>query len=570
MAITIATVMTDLGKIFAAYANLGGMGGAQNSLGAYVFTTSAITTAPTPGATYTNNGVTFTVLQTMAAAGQLMVASGNSAPAASGTLTKASGTGDATVTFSAFARYSNWGTAGPVIKSQSAMLSDVLTRINGTGLTTLLGYNNWQDALLNIDSSLQSPKTAMQGLAQQVLIKRVNNDVSQQNSNDLKQAMTEFIRQMQSQSKSVNLCVLSATVTASGGNTGTATPVCTLIDKNGLTLEYSFPETLVLKCTQDAPHGATAGSETVTITSPASKDFLSYQWPGGSALSTTVTVVDPTQGYGSGGNIVGGGTTTVGAFKAWTGSIPNGWAIDVDGTNISDGTSSAYAGLSHCLKFAGNTGGTNLQTSTYQSFANGGITTGSSVTIAPETVYHFYAKVKADVVPAAGVISFSLTDGSGTVLNDNAGNANTITTTVSGYGGTTYQTVTGSFRTPTVMPTNVRLRVKATTPITTGSNVFIDYLAISEPATQGNNYGGLYPGGPYLSVFRGDVDLVNFVSPTIGDYWTIAIANDLGSSSPTPLSFQPLFWLLFNMPSMGLILPSAGSGGETEVDTLIS
>ncbi len=53
----------------------------------------------TVGATYTNNGVTFTVKRTVASAVQVVM-SGNAAAAASGTLTKATGTGDATLTFS--------------------------------------------------------------------------------------------------------------------------------------------------------------------------------------------------------------------------------------------------------------------------------------------------------------------------------------------------------------------------------------------------------------------------------------------------------------------------------------
>ena len=116
------------------------------------------------------------------------------------------------------------------------------------------------------------------------------------------------------------------------------------------------------------------------------------------------------------------------------------------------------------------------------------------------------------------------------------------------------------------MPTNVRLRIKATTPITTSSNVFIDGVALSQPST--NGYGGLYAGGPYLSVFRGATDLVNYYSPTIGDYWSIAIANDWASSSPTPLSFQTMFDQLFGMKSLGLILPSNSS--PTQAATLIA
>lgn len=52
----------------------------------------------TAGATYTNNGITYTVVNTIAA-GLSLQATGSGAPTASGTLTKATGTGDATLTF---------------------------------------------------------------------------------------------------------------------------------------------------------------------------------------------------------------------------------------------------------------------------------------------------------------------------------------------------------------------------------------------------------------------------------------------------------------------------------------
>jgi len=63
----------------------------------YTFTvTSANATA---GATYTNNGATFTVVTTISG-GTSLVCTTTGVPAASGTLTKASGTGDATIAFS--------------------------------------------------------------------------------------------------------------------------------------------------------------------------------------------------------------------------------------------------------------------------------------------------------------------------------------------------------------------------------------------------------------------------------------------------------------------------------------
>lgn len=70
-------------------------------LSSQVIYTFTVTSAnATVGATYTNNGATFTVLGTIAA-GTTLICSGTGAPLASGTLTKATGTGDATITFSA-------------------------------------------------------------------------------------------------------------------------------------------------------------------------------------------------------------------------------------------------------------------------------------------------------------------------------------------------------------------------------------------------------------------------------------------------------------------------------------
>jgi hypothetical protein len=55
----------------------------------------------TSGATYTNNGQTFTVVSTIAS-GVELICTGTGAPAVSGTLTKSGGTGDTTLTFYAY------------------------------------------------------------------------------------------------------------------------------------------------------------------------------------------------------------------------------------------------------------------------------------------------------------------------------------------------------------------------------------------------------------------------------------------------------------------------------------
>lgn len=68
---------------------------------AYKFYLSGVVTPPAIGATYTNNGVTYTVSEINLTSGSGYIsAEGSSAPTSSGTLTKVSGNGDSTLTFS--------------------------------------------------------------------------------------------------------------------------------------------------------------------------------------------------------------------------------------------------------------------------------------------------------------------------------------------------------------------------------------------------------------------------------------------------------------------------------------
>jgi len=80
------------------------------------FTVSGVTVTPTAGATYTNNGVTFTVTSASIAAGVGTInAGGSGTSTGSGTLTKVSGTGDATIAFSDQEDVNWFSTPGSVI-----------------------------------------------------------------------------------------------------------------------------------------------------------------------------------------------------------------------------------------------------------------------------------------------------------------------------------------------------------------------------------------------------------------------------------------------------------------------
>lgn len=78
------------------------------SSSAYTFTVTSANA--TIGATYTNNGQTFTVTATIAS-GTTLLMTGTGAPSASGTLTKTAGTGDSSVTFSVVSNtFLTWNT----------------------------------------------------------------------------------------------------------------------------------------------------------------------------------------------------------------------------------------------------------------------------------------------------------------------------------------------------------------------------------------------------------------------------------------------------------------------------
>lgn len=87
----ITGVMTPLAPTITRYTS----GSGTHNL-AYVF--QIVSGSATAAATYTNNGITYTVLTTIAS-GTVLRATGNGAPLASGTLTKTGGGGDATLTF---------------------------------------------------------------------------------------------------------------------------------------------------------------------------------------------------------------------------------------------------------------------------------------------------------------------------------------------------------------------------------------------------------------------------------------------------------------------------------------
>jgi hypothetical protein len=103
-----------------------------------------------------------------------------------------------------------------------------------------------------------------------------------------------------------------------------------------------------------------------------------------------------------------------------------------------------------------------------------------------------------------------------------------------------YVPIGGTFRTPAVLPPSLRVRVRLSTPLSSGSALYIDRVAMAEPTS-------LYPQGPAVAVFSGAPNVVR------GDSWQLVVRNN-GNGL-----LQSAADRLFGMRSLGLLLPSAGN-----------
>lgn len=424
-----------------------------------------------------------------------------------------------------------------------------------------VGVNNIRDQFLSTNSQLidglYSARDGYRGvhgslanylktLAANVVITMADDDVRLV-TKDLPTALKELIRQMIASSDSVDRPTVSVTVTAGSANTGTGVVAASVTNPNGTQMAYPFNETVDVTCTGDAQSStATSGSEPFSARGDnAQSDELMWDWEKGSACSTSVNAVNANEDVGT-------NYLVNSSFEDYTvANTPDSWTVLVGtvGTHIlAAGAGSGYAGATspNGLKFTGD--GSNL-TSIVQPFAAATTASGSTKTLLPSTVYAMNVWLKKSGAGLlAGVLDIDLVDSSNATINDAAGTANRKQVTLSGL-TTSYAATNAFFRTPAVLPSTVKLRVRLSTAATNTESVFIDHLSLT-PATR------LYAGGPFIACFSGATAFV------IGDTFAVAVSNDYGGE------FQRLFQRLFNMRALGLQIPDAVS--ETIVDSLVA
>jgi hypothetical protein len=364
----------------------------------------------------------------------------------------------------------------------------------------------------------------------------------------LSAALAEVIRQMSAAAASVKQCAVTAVAAAVTPFNGNGSVVLSTKRGDGLVNENVVAETGVLLCTADSQTGgATLGQETFTYAGAADQGDPSLDdWPTGSGGSATLNACDATLDN-SGGNIL-----TNSCMELFTANLPNQWAAlaGVAGTDFLKETTAAkvYSGTAS-LKIVG--GGT--APSLAQTFNSA---SGTAGVLTPQTSYAVNFAAIVDVVPAAGVLTFDLTDSLGNVLNDAQGNACSFTVAVTTM-TTSFAMYSGVLRAPRAFPsgtTTYRLRMRVSTGISGGSNLWIDHLAMKDLTS-------LYAGGPGAAVFSGSTKFV------AGDGWNIAQTNDRGGASYCA-TFQAVFDKFFGTRALGLLLPS--NGAPTISDGLIA
>ncbi len=453
------------------------------------------------------------------------------------------------------------GKLGTIIKSASANQVVQQTNLIDTSLGVVAQLNNESDLQGIVGNGYIGALNAIGqigSLCQNVASATVNRKVFRDNprpgqtlqSTNTLECLREIIRQMKVQGASILAMPITLTPgTFSPGMGGSAGDV--VINSSarrpldGLVLENAFSESVLFTCKNDSYAGSAAAfNESFSFASPGSQQNpFAFNWPLASGCSGNISVID-----GDSDNTAGNLLNNSG-FSDWTSNVPDQWALEVGvaGTNIVQESTLIFS-TGSAVKLVGD-GST--KTAISQTF---GLSTGTSTSLTPLRQYGVNLFVRRDgVSPAAGVLTVELVDSSGAIINDQGGTANSFTVDLTAL-TTNYASYKGSFRTPLVLPTSYKIRIRMSTALTNLRSVYLDKLSVGL-MTQ------LYTSGPYASLHAGAVPSKSL------DYGSLVIVNGRGSGG-TFNTFQTLCYRLFPSDVLNneLLLPSSVS--PTIVDSV--
>ncbi len=451
------------------------------------------------------------------------------------------------------------GKVGALIKDVKSSQGTMLTAMTDTTVGVVAQLNSESDVQAIMGDNYLSILSAMggnvggvcQSLAIAIVNRMVFRDSPQINqtltSTNTVASLQNIIQQMKAQSATVLAMTVTATpvvvATPNGPNfTGTGNGILNASVKrpfDGLVLENSFAENILFTCSQDSYSGnATAGNETFTVTGVgAESDLVAFDWPLGSNAQANMSAIDGNS------NDTNGNLLTNSGFETWVNvtNVPDNWNLTVGtaGVNTFEEQTIVYDGDAS-LKIVGD--GATLVT-LQQEFD---VSTGTLGALSAQTQYSFNIWMCRDgTIPGAGQLSVSLVDGSGNVITDAAGVANTFNINLTTL-NTVFTSFTGIFRTPVIMPAQqfLQFSMPAGQALSAGRAVYLDKASLGQ-MTQ------LYTSGPFLALHSGSVPFV------VSDFGMVNITNSRGAGG-TLSTWQVLFFQLFNqMRSNELLLPSS-------------
>ena len=389
-----------------------------------------------------------------------------------------------------------------------------------------------QQQLASHQSSLLSLVSFLRSKAQSTLIEMVNDD-NPQPDKSLATALIELIRQIEASGDSVEETTCAAATVADAGNNANANVVVSLYSNRGKSLQNVFAEDVVLTAITDAQEGggATAGQESLTARgefTEASK--LDFDWPRGSGCYAGLTAIDAEEDN-AGGNLL-----TNSSFNGYTTTDSDqlsNWVYGVGEGQLGADDATGQCVSSQALLWEGD-GATLTQIS--QEFGNS--TSGTAAELTPLTQYAFnlFLGIDSGTVPTSGEMTIELWDADNDqVLADEEGNANAYTidlTTLT----TDCEAVGATFRTPRVLPDTIKIRLRLSEALPSGTTLVIDHLAMGAMTE-------LYAHGPSIAVFSANAAIIR------EDRWTMTFSNDREGR------WQTFCERMFDMNSLRLQLP---------------
>ncbi len=402
----------------------------------------------------------------------------------------------------------------------------VISELSSTASSLIGNVATWTNYLFSIT------RTTLQAMCRDDTVRPI--------SDDLAGWFDKLNRDMVATGDSWTRPTVSSTIALPGTNIGDGYLISSVIDPvDGVARYYAYAEVIRVTCVGDSYSGtATLGSESFTLAGETAVAKTDYNWPKGSGASTQLSAV----------NVDTDIIVTDGGLEAWGGTgnnTPTSWSLHgTAGTHITRGASAPYDGDYYCI-FTGD--GATQAIGIYQT-----ITT--KVKSNTNYAIQFWIKLPSGTLGTGSPTSLqvALTDGSGTILNDNAASAQSSSigaSTLNGY--TSWTRVAVVLRTPRDFPTGVRLEFKfITNPLDSAKDVYIDQIDMVEMRQ-------FYAGGPYFSIIAGATGFA------LNDRFTATIANN-----KTTTNFVRCLDRSFSLAEAGIRLTTATSA--TLNDALIT